>query len=106
MAPKAMSIGPKRLCGRRRHQYKPATTGPRMKSAFCTASQPGYDRNSADRVTHTAAAEAAEVEPGRRGLGRDGVQLPSILLDLACGLSPVLDRRGGAHDPGELPADR
>jgi len=34
MNPKPMSIGPKRLCGRRRHQYKPATTGPRMKSAF------------------------------------------------------------------------
>src|SRR5918994_7503826 len=58
MNPKPMSIGPKRLCGRRRYQYKPAMTGPRMKSAFCAASQPGYLRKSADRVTATAAADA------------------------------------------------
>ena len=39
--PKATSSGPKRLSGRRRIQYRPTRTGPRMKSAFCTASQPG-----------------------------------------------------------------
>src|SRR6185436_18172643 len=54
-----MSIGPKLLCGRRRYQYKPARTGPRMKSAFWTASQPGYVRKSADSVTHKATTDAA-----------------------------------------------
>src|SRR3954468_21173520 len=59
MNPKPINIGPKRLCGRRRYQYKPATTGPRMKSAFCAASQPGYVKKSAESVTHTAAVDAA-----------------------------------------------
>ena len=43
--------------------------------------------------------EAVEVEPRCRGLGGDGVQVPSVLLELSCGLLPVLDWRGGAHDP-------
>src|ERR1700742_1258318 len=30
-----------------------------MKSAFCAASQPGYSRNPASSVIHTAATEAA-----------------------------------------------
>src|SRR3954449_4473170 len=80
MAPKPMSIGPKRLRGRRRYQYKPATTGPRTKSAFWTASQPGYVRKSADSVTHRAAADAA-IAPTRtatchQGRGRAAVTPP------------------------------
>src|SRR4051794_41799420 len=43
--------------------------------------------------------EAAEVEPRRRRLRRDGVQVPSVLLELSCGLLPMLDWRGGAHGP-------
>jgi hypothetical protein len=39
--PMATSNGPKRLSGLRRIQYRPTSTGPRMMSAFCAASQPG-----------------------------------------------------------------
>src|SRR5215211_7856072 len=61
--PNAISIGPKRLSGRRRTQYRPTNTGPRTRSAFCTASQPGYLRKSAWTVSHTAAADARTAAP-------------------------------------------
>ena len=40
-SPQAISIGPNRLCGRRRIQYKPVSTGPTTKSAFWAASHAG-----------------------------------------------------------------
>src|ERR671925_1937669 len=39
------------------------STGPRMKSAFWAASQPGYARKSASNVTHTAATAASTAAP-------------------------------------------
>ena len=56
--PTTISTSPKRLPGRRRTQYSPVSTGPRMMSAFCTDSQPGYARKSARSVIHTAAMAA------------------------------------------------
>ena len=41
MKPNTINIGPKRLAGRLRSQYKPMNTDPRMKSAFWAASHPG-----------------------------------------------------------------
>src|SRR4051794_18372613 len=64
--PKQIRIGPKRLCGRCRSQYRPINTGPKMKSAFCAASQPGYARKSASSVIQTAAPAANTAAPAAR----------------------------------------
>src|SRR3954463_5980594 len=59
MKPKTISNGPNRLAGRRRRQYRPTAVGPRITSAFCTASQPGWARKWAFTVSENVAAAAA-----------------------------------------------